>query len=120
MNTQTILPDSLIIPDKSVDKLNNLNYDPIQRLVKLSNFIDAEMMAMLYDENGEPRRKFSQVAFAALLATQAKIANDLMRYGYARVSEVIETRNLTPEPIKITLSRKQDGESSSSKNTGSN
>lgn len=97
------MPDSFIVAEKSVDKLNELNYDPIHRLVKLSDTIEQELHSMLYDENDKPRRKFSQVAYVALLGIQAKIANDLMRYGYQRVSEVAEVRNVTPEPIRITL-----------------
>ena len=106
------LPDHLrrhteVKPSASVEKLNMLQYDPIQRLVLLSEKIEDEMNAMLYDEEGEPRRKFSQVAFSNLLSVQAKIANDLMRYGYARTPEVIETRNVAPDPIKIVLSRNE-------------
>lgn len=93
----------MIIPDKSVDKLNNLNFDPISRMVAQYDRIDRELESMLVDEDGEPRRKFSQIAYAQLLALQQKIANDLLRYGYQRVPEVVETRNLTPEPIRITL-----------------
>ena len=91
--------------DKSVDKLNKLSFDPIQRLVILHENIDRELNSMMYDEEGNPRKKFSQVAYATLVGVQAKISNDLMRYGYSRVSEVIETRNLAPEPIKIVLSK---------------
>ena len=107
-----VLPEHLrkhteVKPSESVAKLNQLQFDPIQRLVILHDNIEREINNMLYDEDGEPRRKFSQVAYATLLSIQAKISNDLMRYGYARTSEIIETRNLTPEPIKITLTRKE-------------
>ena len=96
----------MVIPDKSVDKLNTLQFDPIQKLVALHDKIDAEINAMLYDEDGEPRRKFSQVAYATLIGVQAKISNDLMRYGYARVQEALDVRNASPEPINIVLARK--------------
>ena len=103
------LPQHLLVePNKSVDKLNKLGFDPIQRLVVLHDNIDKELSSMLYDEEGNPRKKFSQVAYATLLGIQAKISNDLMRYGYARVTEVIETKGGTPEPITILLSRKKD------------
>ena len=107
MNIPTLPAHLIIESDKSVDKLNTLRFDPIQKLVALHDKIDKEMDSMLYDEDGEPRRKFSQVAYAALLATQAKISNDLIRYGYARVSEVKEVRDVTPEPIRITLTHKE-------------
>ena len=104
------LPDHLlptvVEPNKSVEKLNQLGFDPIQRLVILHDNIDKELNNMLYDEDGEPRKKFSQVAYAALLGIQAKISNDLMRYGYARVTEVVETRDVSPEPIRIVLNKK--------------
>lgn len=104
------LPEHLLKPltieaNSSVDKLNTLQFDPIQRLVVLHENIDREINKMLYDEDGEPRQRFSQVAYATLLGIQAKISNDLMRYGYARVPEVIETKNTTPDPIRITLTK---------------
>ena len=105
MTTSTILPSHLQVkPHESVEKLNALQFDPIQRLVKLHDKIELELNDMLYDEDGEPRRKFSQVAFAALIAVQAKISNDLIRYGYARVLEVQEVKQTTPDPIRIVLS----------------
>jgi hypothetical protein len=105
-NALPTLPDHLIVkPNESVDKLNKLQFDPIQRLVRLHDNIDREISNMLYDEDGEPRMKFSQVAYATLLGIQAKISTDLMRYGYARVTEVQEIKNSTPDPIRITLTK---------------
>jgi len=105
-NTQVsvgLIADNLIVADKSVDKLNKLGYDPIERLVRLDAKIEAELYSLQYDDEGEPRRKFSGVTYAALIAIQAKIGADLMRYGYKRVAEAEEVRNVTPEPIRITL-----------------
>ena len=103
----SILPEELwdapIVADKSIDKLNSLGYDPIARLVRLSRVIDKEMHDMMYDAKGMPKRKFSQVAYTALVSTQQKIANDLLRYGYMRVPEVQEVKTSTVEPIRIVL-----------------
>ena len=103
VSVDVLPPDNFIVADKSVDKLNALKYDPIERLVRLSDNIENELHNMLYDDEGEPRKKFSQVAYVALLGIQAKIAADLMRYGYKRVAEAEEVHNVTPEPIRITL-----------------
>jgi len=92
-----------IVSDKSVDKLNTLSFDPIARLVMLHNRIEEELYSMQYDGDGNPKRKFSQVAFCQLIATQQKISNDLLRYGYRRVPEVQEVPLTTIEPIRITL-----------------
>lgn len=92
-----------IVSDKSVDKLNSLTFDPIARLVRLHDRIEEELYEMQYDGDGNPKRKFSQVAFCQLIATQQKISNDLLRYGYKRVPEVTEVHTTSVEPIQITL-----------------
>ena len=104
-DTRFKLPACLIEPSKSVDKLVELQFDPIAKMVATYERIDREIDVMLYDEDGEPKRRFSQVAFASLLSIQQKISNDLMRYGYQRVPEVVEQGNTTQMPINITLTR---------------
>lgn len=104
-DTRFKLPACLIEPTKSVEKLCQLNFDPIQRMVQTYDRIDRELDSMLYDEDGEPKRRFSQVAYASLLGIQQKIANDLIRYGYQRVSEGTEQLVTASMPINITLTR---------------
>jgi hypothetical protein len=105
MDLPTLPTHLQVEPSKSVDKLNKLQFDPIQKLVILHDNIDKEINSMLYDEEGNPKRKFSQVAYATLLGIQAKISNDLMRYGYARVTELPEPTVSAAEPIRIMLTR---------------
>ena len=99
------LPEHLIIkPDKSVERLSELKFDPIQRLTMLYDKITIDLYNMMYDTEGNMRPKFSQVAYAALLGIQAKIANDLIRFGYKRVPEVIDINQQTNvTPFSITL-----------------
>lgn len=94
---------SIVNPNQSVEKLNSLSFDPIQRLVNLHDRIDKEIYELQYMQDGTARRKFSQVAFVQLMGIQQKISADLMRYGYARVQEVQKVEAATLEPIKIIL-----------------
>jgi hypothetical protein len=48
------------------------------------------------------------VAYAQLLATQQKLINDLMRYGYSRVPETEDTQEKVIKPVVINLSKKGD------------
>lgn len=97
------LPVEFIEPSKSVEKLNALKFDPIARLTVLYDTITQQLYEMTTDNDGNPRKKFSQVAFTALISTQAKIANDLMRYGYMRVPEVQQIEQINAQPISIIL-----------------
>jgi hypothetical protein len=100
------LPRHFVDPKQSVEKLNELQFNPIVKMVELHEFIEGELQRMLFSTNvdGTPK-KYSQIAFTSLLATQQKIANDLLRYGYARVTESVDVNNnnLNAMPIQITL-----------------
>lgn len=102
-NSDTILPACLLQPSKAPEKLGELGFDPIAKLVATHEKIDREIYDMMYDDEGNPRRKFSQVAIAALYGIQAKIGADLLKYGYKRVPETIEVAPVAPKPITITL-----------------
>jgi hypothetical protein len=102
------LPEEFIIrPSESVKKLEKLKYDPIEKLTELYDRITYDMNNMMYDSDGEPKAKFSQVAYASLLAIQSKIANDLLRYAYKKVPETIEFENNQITPISIVLTKEK-------------
>lgn len=96
----------------SVARLRELGFDPIEKLVQLYEQIDNEITdltrlkeAPILLKNGETRR-YSSMAHASLLTTQQKLINDLMRYGYARVSETVNLKNNTPPGLTINLTPK--------------
>lgn len=100
------LPLHFVNSKQSVEKLNELKFNPIVKMVELYDFIERELEKMVFSTNadGTPK-KYSQLAFTSLLATQQKISNDLMRYGYARVTEAVDvnTNHVNVAPLQITL-----------------
>jgi hypothetical protein len=76
-----------INPYGSVDKLTQLGLDPIAKAVEFIEQLELDIACMMFNLDGSPRN-YSQVAYAQLMATKAKAINDLLRYGYSRVSEV--------------------------------
>ena len=78
--------DKPIDPYGSVEKLTKLGLDPIAKAVEFIEQIDLDIACMMFDSEGRPKN-YSQVAYAQLMATKAKAINDLLRYGYSRVSE---------------------------------
>lgn len=95
----------------SVARLESLGFDPIERLVDL--YLDISRQIAVQEELQQASKvrfdgsvlKYSAMTHAALLSTQQKLLNDLMRYGYARVSETVTVNtddvpkmviNLTP------------------------
>jgi len=97
-------------------RLAQLNFDPIQEAVKLFDKIsnEIEKMEMIRDgkvegimmEDGKMRMRFSSMAYANLLILQQKTINDLIRYGYARVSETQILQQNTATPLLITMTKK--------------
>jgi hypothetical protein len=78
-----------ITAKSSLRTLAKLGFDPIVEMVKLNDSLDAEMFLTRYDVNGELKVKYSQMAYAQLLATKKALLTDLLRYSYARVSETV-------------------------------
>lgn len=84
----------------SVDRLKELNFDPMMAMVELyheTSQIIAEM-----DDKDHPRR-YSAQAMATLLINKQKIVNDLMRYGYRHVPEKIEQEITEKKPFQVNL-----------------
>jgi hypothetical protein len=93
-----------IYSNESVKKLEQLGFDPISMMVE--KYYQVEEMI-----NDGTIRKGSG-AHAQLLATQQKIINDLMQYGYRRVPEKQELsiENKKPIAIKLTSPKKDEAD----------
>jgi len=57
-----------------------------------------------YDDEGNVRPRFNANAYALIINARAKVAADLMRYGYGRVPETntTEVRELPPIIVRTT------------------
>ena len=82
---------------RAARRLAQLEFDPIGKLVDQYNQIEIEIACML-DAKG-----CSQMALAKLMEIRQKITADLLRYGYARVSENAQEANKVLPPININL-----------------
>jgi hypothetical protein len=80
---------------ESVNKLQELNFDPIERMV-----YEYEEICRVLDNN---LVRVGSGAYAQLIATKATLINNLMQYGYKRIPEKTEVENSTKSPISITL-----------------
>jgi hypothetical protein len=85
-----------IYSKESVKKLQNLGFDPIEKLVDHYYKVQDKINAM---ESGES--KYSAIALANLLSIQTNVMNTLMRYGYRQVPEKSEQVIEDKKPLKI-------------------
>ena len=88
---------------KASQKLSELGFDPLEKLVELHDKIESAIQDLMFDADGNPREKFSSMAHSQLVATQAKVVSDLLRYGYARVTETVELQSRQHIPVQINL-----------------
>ena len=79
----------------SVKKLEELGFDPIERMVTQYRDIEAVIAS------GDVR--IGSGAYAQLIATQGTLINNLMQYGYKKVPEKIEQEVTTKKPMAIKL-----------------
>jgi hypothetical protein len=100
---------------RSVKRLNQLGFDPIQELVQLYRQLQNEDKIMCAVRDGtrvslteEGRTvRYSAVAHVALMGQLEKIANDLVRYGYGRVPETVNVEDKrSPASIVVHLTKK--------------
>jgi hypothetical protein len=82
----------------AVRKLAQLGFDPIEKMVQMYQRVVDDIAAE------KAKQKPSAMLLASLINVEQKCINDLMRYGYSRVSEtnVIEQRELPPLSIVMT------------------
>jgi hypothetical protein len=93
--------------NKASARLAELGFDPIGEMVALHRQIEYDIANLMYDEDGEPREKYSQMAFATLVNAKQRVISDLLRYGYARIPEGGLNENKPAAKISITLSSSQ-------------
>ena len=84
----------------SVDRLKELNFDPMLAMVELYHET-SQIISEMEDPN-HPRR-YSAPALASLMINKQKIVNDLMRYGYRYVPEKIEQEVTEKKPFQVNL-----------------
>jgi len=84
----------------SVDRLKELNFDPMLAMVELYHETTQIISEM---EDPEHPRRYSAPALASLVINKQKIVNDLMRYGYRYVPEKIEQEVTEKKPFQINL-----------------
>jgi hypothetical protein len=101
---------------RSRARLEQLKFDPIEKLVRLYDILEAENVYWIQlrqassvqelDANGKKKKthRYSGVAHAAVLSQMGKVAADLMRYAYGRVPETINVNTEKPKPMIINLS----------------
>lgn len=92
----------------SIAKLEELGFDPLAELIKFHDQLDIDIANMLYDEEGQPRARYSQQAYSSLLATKRSVYADLLRYGYARVTESVEVKTPNIKPVVIKLAKRAE------------
>lgn len=88
-------------------KLADLRFDPIEAKVKLARAYEKELdyhkdlqAGKILTEEGKSKR-YSAQAHIMCMAAYDKLINDLLRYGYARVSETVTVE--TPQLPKVTF-----------------
>ena len=84
-----------IYSQASVRKLEELGFDPIEKMVRLYDEIDEKLA------DGTVRE--GSGAYAQLIATQSQLINNLMQYGYRRVPEKQEIETTEKKPISVVL-----------------
>ena len=93
MTTPVLNPAIVALPKTprltSREKLDALGHDPLEALVKLNQRLERTLQAMEDIRDGLAPGKFSNEYYCQTLALLQKNNNDLLRYGYARVSETV-------------------------------
>jgi hypothetical protein len=92
-----------IYSNKSVKKLEELGFDPIAKMVEQYDRLSEMLLQMQLNGKG------STIAASQLESTIERIANNLIRYGYARVPEVVHVDNAEgSDGLKIKLTDSEE------------
>jgi hypothetical protein len=104
----------------SVAKLKELGFDPLEKMVELYDEITEEIKMMTKNPDGSRKYKvlkdgtvtnqpdWSALAHSTLIAAKNKVVSDLLRYGYARVTEATIVAQKEIKPLTIITSRSGD------------
>jgi hypothetical protein len=99
---------------RSQERLKQLYYDPIEKLVNDYKEIEEEIAYQRKLRSGEiveltPTgrvKNYRPEIHHALYDKKISIAKELLRYGYARVPEVLETMDNSPKSLIVNLTKK--------------
>jgi hypothetical protein len=86
----------------AADRLRELMFDPLERMVDLYEEVSYEIRTMERIHAGEKKGVYSTTAHASMVATKQKIINDLLPYGYTKKAEEINLNvqeRMTPPKI---------------------
>lgn len=99
-----------IYSDKSVEKLRELGFDPIEETVKMIQKLDAEMEATQKNKDGKDVYVIGRTtgAYAQLNATRASLVNNLMKYGYQFSPTRKEEIDKEDKPMTINFNMKTE------------
>jgi hypothetical protein len=97
-------PSNTKLTKQSVRRLAELEFDPIERAVRLYDQLEMAIYEMKFNDDGTEKSRYNAIAYAQLMNAKAKVINDLMRYGYGRVPEttMVEHTELPPLIIRTT------------------
>jgi hypothetical protein len=104
----TTVHGSWLLSRDSVRRLEQLKFDPILRMVQQYDRLEEDIYNLTHNPDGSYKEKFSHMAYSSMALIQQKIANDLIRYGYARVTETTNVNNNNVGPLMIQLTDKSD------------
>lgn len=89
-----------IYSHESVKKLQELSFDPIEKMVQEYDEINEIL------DSGEIR--IGSGAHAQLIATKSVLINNLMQYGYKKIPEKQEIETSNKKPIAVTLTTRKE------------
>ena len=93
-----------IYSKESVKKLEELDFDPIERMV-----IQHEKVLKAI-EDMEANNRTHTGAYASLQAVAAGLINNLMQYGYRKIPDRQEVENIEKKPLSVVLTVKKKDE----------
>ena len=84
-------------------RLFELDFDPLEKLVRLHKDLKVAIRRLTHDEKGTPRTRtdkfgnkvpaYSTMTYASLLALEQKLLQDLMVYGYSKAPSTVTVEN---------------------------
>jgi hypothetical protein len=101
---------------RSIQQLRKLNFDPMEKLVKVYGELESEVEKqheirsgnrVELTHTGRPRAYRPEVHHA-LYDKMINIGNNLLRYGYARLPETTVLEEVAPAPLTINLTKKDE------------
>lgn len=103
LSKTTTVHGSWLLSRDSVRRLEQLKFDPILRMVQQYERLEEDIYNLTHNPDGTYKEKFSHLAYSSMALIQQKITNDLIRYGYARVTETTNVNNNNVGPLMIQL-----------------